>query len=64
MKNNVKFGMLFLFAVLILGACGNSSKNADNPKREDAEIILEKEKEGGTLNTGDGYGFNKFDLEI
>ena len=56
--------MLFLFAVLILGACGNSSKNADNPKREDATIILKNEKEGGTLNTGDGYGFDKFDLEI
>ena len=64
MKINVKFGMLFLFAVLILGACGNSSKNADNPKREDATIILKNEKEGGTLNTGDGYGFDKFDLEI
>lgn len=64
MKINVKFGMLFLFAVLILGACGNSSKNADDPKREDATLIYENEKEGGTIQTGEGYGFNKFDLDI
>ncbi|MCM3744269.1 YusW family protein [Sporosarcina luteola] len=64
MRNNVKVIMLFLAAVLVLGACGNASKNADNPKREDATLIYENEKEGGTMNTGDGYGFNKFDLEI
>ncbi|MCG7343561.1 YusW family protein [Sporosarcina sp. ACRSL] len=64
MKINVKVGMLFLFAALILGACGNASENADDPKREDADIIYKDEKEGGTLETGDGYGFNKFDLEI
>ncbi|WP_252501842.1 YusW family protein [Sporosarcina sp. Marseille-Q4943] len=64
MRNNVKAVMLFLVAVLVLGACGNASKNADDPRREDATIIYEDDKEGGTLNTGDGYGFNKFDLEI
>jgi hypothetical protein len=60
----MKVVMLFLMAMLILGACGNASKNADDPTREDATIIYEDEKEGGTLNTGDGYGFNNFDLEI
>lgn len=64
MRNTLRVGMLFLFAVLILGACGNASKNADDPSREDADIIYEDEKEGGTLNTGDGYGFNEFDLDI
>lgn len=64
MRNNVKVGLLLLLAVLVLGACGNFGKNADNPKREDATIIHEKEKEGGSMNTGDGYGFNTFDLEI
>ena len=64
MKMNVKFGMLFLFAALILGACGNASKNADNPNREDADIMYKDEKAGGTLETGDGYGFNNFDLDI
>ncbi|MFS0690868.1 YusW family protein [Sporosarcina sp. 179-K 8C2 HS] len=64
MRNNVKVIMLLLVTVLVLGACGNASKNADDPRREDATIVYEKEKEGGTLNTGDGYGFNKFDLEI
>lgn len=64
MKMNVKFGMLLLFAALFLGACGNASEDADNPNREDADIMYENEKEGGTLETGDGYGFNKFDLDI
>jgi hypothetical protein len=64
MKMNLKVGMFSLFAALLLGACGNASENADDPKREDADIIYEDEKEGGTLETGDGYGFNKFDLEI
>lgn len=64
MRSNLKVVMLFLVAVLVLGACGNASKNADDPRREDATIIYEDDKEGGTMNTGDGYGFNKFDLEI
>ena len=64
MRNNTKIVMLLLMAVLVLSACGNASKNADDPTREDATIIYEDEKEGGTLNTGDGYGFNNFDLEI
>ena len=64
MRDNMKVGMLFLFAVLILGACGNASENADDPSREDADIIYKNEKEGGTIETGEGYGFNKFDLDI
>lgn len=64
MRDTMKIVMLFLAAVLVLGACGNSSKNADDNQREDATIIYENEKEGGTMNTGSGYGFNKFDLEI
>lgn len=64
MRINMKLVMLFLAAVLVLSACGNASKNADDPTREDADIIYEDEKEGGTLNTGDGYGFNEFDLDI
>lgn len=64
MRSNMKVIMLFLVAVLVLGACGNASKNADDPTREDATIIYEDEKEGGTMNTGDGYGFSEFDLEI
>ncbi|MGG0670945.1 YusW family protein [Lederbergia citrisecunda] len=64
MMNKLKVLMLFLVAVLVLGACGNASKNADDPTREDATVIYEDEKEGGTMNTGDGYGFSEFDLEI
>ena len=48
----------------MLGGCGNFGKNADKPNREEADIIHEDEKEGGSMETGEGYGFTKFDLEI
>ncbi len=57
-------GTVALTSVLLLSGCGNFGKNADKPNREDADIIHEHEKEGGSLETGDGYGFSSFDLEI
>jgi len=53
-----------LTGALMLSGCGNFGKNADKPNREDATIIHEKEKAGGSLETGDGYGFTSFDLDI
>jgi hypothetical protein len=53
-----------LTAALILSGCGNFGKNADKPNREDATIIHEDEKAGGSLETGGGYGFTSFDLDI
>lgn len=53
-----------LTSALLLGGCGNSSEHADKPNREDADIIHEHEKEGGSMDTGGGYGFSTFDLEI
>lgn len=53
-----------LTGALALSGCGNSGKNADKPNREDATIIHEDEKAGGSLETGDGYGFTSFDLDI
>ncbi|WP_318614916.1 YusW family protein [Sporosarcina sp. YIM B06819] len=53
-----------LSGTLILSGCGNFGKNADKPNREDAALIHEKEKAGGSLETGDGYGFTSFDLDI
>ncbi len=49
---------------LMLSGCGNFGKNAAKPNREDATIIHENEKAGGSLETGDGYGFTSFDLDI
>ncbi|WP_203247563.1 YusW family protein [Sporosarcina beigongshangi] len=57
-------GATILLGALILGGCGNFGKNADKPNREDATIIHEDEKAGGSLETGDGYGFTSFDLDI
>ena len=53
-----------LTGALMLSGCGNFGKNADKPNREDATIIHEDEKAGGSLETGDGYGFTSFDLDI
>lgn len=64
MKNIVKFGALFVFSFLVLGACGNFGKNADEPNREDATLVRETEKEGGSLETGNSFGFDDFELEI
>ena len=57
-------GFLVLIGILALSGCGNFGKNADKPSREDATIIHEDEKAGGSIETGDGYGFTEFSLEI
>lgn len=57
-------GAVALTGALVLGGCGNFGKNADKPNREDAAIIHEDEKTGGSIETGDGYGFTEFSLEI
>ncbi len=64
MKTIKVTGAILLTSALLIGGCGNTNKNADAPNREDATITQDKDKEGGTLQTGDGYGFNLFDLEI
>ena len=63
MKKFRVFGTVLTLA-FIIGGCGNFGKNANNANREDALIIKEKEKDGGTVQTGAGYGFTLFDLEI
>ena len=57
-------GAIVITGALLMGGCGNFGKNADKPNREEADIIHENEKEGGSIETGDGYGFTTFDLEI
>lgn len=55
---------LVITGALLMSGCGNFGKNADNPNREEAIIINEDEKVGGSIETGNGYGFTSFDLEI
>ncbi|MFJ7934211.1 YusW family protein [Sporosarcina sp. NPDC096371] len=57
-------GVVALMGAWVLSGCGNMGNNADKPNREDATLIHEKEKEGGSLETGGGYGFTSFDLDI
>lgn len=53
-----------LLGAFIVGGCGNLGKNADKANTEEAVVIPERDKVGGSMETGDGYGFNKFDLDI
>jgi YusW-like protein len=55
---------LVITGALLMSGCGNLGENADKPNREEAVIINEREKAGGSINTGNGYGFTSFDLEI
>jgi hypothetical protein len=57
-------GVIVVVGALLMGGCGNFGKNADKPNREEAVIINEDEKTGGSIETGDGYGFTTFDLDI
>jgi len=57
-------GTIVISGALLMGGCGNFGKNADEPNREEAIIINEDEKAGGSIETGNGYGFTSFDLEI
>lgn len=55
-----------LALLLIMSGCANSSGNsAANPK-EKQEPLLEnqQDQEGGSIETGDSYGFDSFDLDI
>jgi len=64
LKKRFRIGAVLIAGALLLGACGNFGKNADKPNREEADITLEREKEGGSIETGNGYGFSSFDLDI
>ncbi len=47
--------------ILVVSGC--SKKSVDEPK-DDPVISTETETEGGSLEHGDGYGFDEFELEI
>lgn len=64
MKKVATVGTALFASVLFAGGCGNFSKDADNDNRSEADIVTTDEKEGGDRDTGDGFGFSNFDLEI
>ncbi|AOV08913.1 YusW family protein [Sporosarcina ureilytica] len=53
--------LILIISVLVIGACGK--KPADDTKN-DPVLTTEKETEGGSIESGDGFGFTIFDLEI
>lgn len=64
MNKLLTMGSVLFASALIIGGCGNASKDADTDNREEADIITTEEKEGGDRDTGDAYGFTEFELEI
>lgn len=57
-------GSVLFASVLFVSGCGNVSKDANKDNREEADIVTKEQKEGGDVDTGDGFGFTKFELEI
>lgn len=58
--------LLFLSMILLVGAllfAGCGKKSVDGKKDEPA-LTTERETEGGSIETGAGFGFTIFDLEI
>ena len=64
MNKLAAMGSVVFASVLFVSGCGNMGKDANKDNREDADIITNEQKEGGDRDTGDGFGFTKFDLEI
>lgn len=61
MRKLISFGLLLLAAILLLSAC---VKNPDSNEEDEAAVTSKPETEGGSMETGDGYGFVTFDLTI
>ncbi|MFD1206690.1 MULTISPECIES: YusW family protein [Sporosarcina] len=68
MKKFSLLGTFLLASILMLSACGKSDqKNNNNTQENDQStdsVTNVSDESGGTINQGDGYGFDKFDLEI
>jgi len=58
------FGTILFASVLLIGGCGNSNKKVVDGNKDEPLITSEPEDEGGSMETGNGYGFSEFDLEI
>jgi len=58
------FGTILFASVLLIGGCGNSNKKVVDGNKDEPLITSELEDEGGSMETGNGYGFSEFDLEI
>lgn len=64
MKLYKSLGLLLFAGVLVIGGCGNKDNKVVDGNKDDPLITTDAEVEGGSLESGDGYGFSEFDLEI
>lgn len=61
MRKFIYFGLLVMASLVLLSAC---VKNPDSDEPKEPNITSKPETEGGSIETGDGYGFSIFDLTI
>lgn len=61
MKKFIYFSLLLVASLVLLGAC---VKNPDSDEPKEPEVTSKPETEGGSMETGDGYGFTKLSLTI
>lgn len=61
LKKLIIIGSLLIISALVIGGC---SKRSANAPKDDPVISTEAENAGGSLQHGDGFGFDKFELEI
>lgn len=54
-------GIILIVGLLVMGACG---KKMTDETKDDPTLTTDRETEGGSLESGDGYGFTIFDLDI
>ncbi|QTD40593.1 YusW family protein [Sporosarcina sp. Te-1] len=64
MKKILLFGTLLLAFALVLGACGNKKDDTQGTDPSEDSVQNVDDQDGGTMNTGNAYGFDNFDLEI
>lgn len=64
MKKILLFGTLLFAFALVLGACGNKKDDTKgtDPSKDSVQNI--NDQDGGSMNTGNAYGFDHFELQI
>lgn len=65
LKRFVQLGIVLLVSIIVISACGKKEPDKiTDEKRDEPTLTTEIDTEGGSIESGDGYGFTLFDLAI